>query len=160
MTFSAILITGFLITGLPAPEILAGKAESGADVAVAVMGGAQQPEIVRLGRAAAGIRHDVIDLQQVLRAAAAPAGAVHVAAAARSRRQTSRLTAAGMVRPVKPPAFAAEVSVRGAAADFAQAVAAGRSRRRVFAAEVASVAGFAAEVSGRSAASSPGCAGA
>ena len=46
------------------------------------MGGAQQPEIVRLSAAAAGIRHDVIDLQQVLRAATAPAGAVHVAAAA------------------------------------------------------------------------------
>ena len=46
------------------------------------MRGAQQSEIVRLGGAALGIRHDVIDLQQVLRAAAAPAGAVHVAAAA------------------------------------------------------------------------------
>ena len=46
--------------------ILARAAESGAGVAVAVMGGAQQPEIVRLGAAAAGIRHDVIDLQQVL----------------------------------------------------------------------------------------------
>ena len=47
--------------------ILAGAAaESGACVAVAVMSGAQQPEIVRLGGAAAGIRHDVIDLQQVL----------------------------------------------------------------------------------------------
>ena len=52
--------------------ILAGAPASGANVAVAVMGGAQQAEIVRRGGAAAGIRHDVIDLQQVLGAATAP----------------------------------------------------------------------------------------
>ena len=56
---------------------LAEAPESGAGVAV--MSRAQQAEIVRLGGAAAGIRHDVIDLQQMLRAATAPAGAVHVA---------------------------------------------------------------------------------
>ena len=81
--------------------------------------GEHQAEIVRLGGAAAGIRHDVIDLQQLLGAAAAPAGAVHVAAATRSRRHTSRLTAAGMARPVTP-VFAAEVRVRGGAAGCAR----------------------------------------
>ena len=136
-----------MVTGLRRLPILAGATESGAGVAVAVMGGAQQAEIVRLGGAAEGIRHDVIDLQQVLGAAAAPAGAVHVAAAAL----------------VAPPVFAAEVSVRAGGADCATpAVAACRSRRRVFGAEVVSppgfTAGFTAEVSGRSAASSPGCA--
>ena len=72
------------------------------------MGGAQQPESVRLGGAAAGIRHDVIDLQQVLGAAAAPVAS-----------QPSRLTAAGMARPVTP-VFAAEVRVRGKPPPWAQ----------------------------------------
>ena len=73
-------------------------------VAVAVMSGAQQSEIVRLGGAALGVRYDVIDLQQVLRAAATPAGAVHVAATASVALPDLTFTAAGMARPVWPPA--------------------------------------------------------
>ena len=96
--------------------ILAGAAaDSGAGVAVAVavMSGAQQPEIVRLGGAAAGVWHDVIDLQQVLGAATAPAGAIHVAAAAPVAPPDRALDrrrdgAAG------PAAFAAEVLRRRA----------------------------------------------
>ena len=51
-------------------------------VAVAVMGGAQQPQIVGLGATAERIRHHVIYLQQMPGAAPAPTAPVHVAAAA------------------------------------------------------------------------------
>ena len=51
-------------------------------VTVTVMRGAQETEIIGLGAAAERIREDVIDLQQVAGAAAAPAAPVHVAAAA------------------------------------------------------------------------------
>ncbi len=75
-------------------------------------------------------------LQQVLGAAAAPAGAVHVAAAASVAPPDLALdrrrdVAAGQ------PVFAAEVRVRGGVAGCAHAAAC-RPRRRVFAAEVAS----------------------
>ena len=59
-----------------------------------------------------------------------------------------------MARPVPPPVFAAEGWVRGGGAGRFAPVAAGRPMRRVFAAEVVSVACFAAEVSGRSGARS------
>ena len=49
-------------------------------MAVAVMGGAQQPEIVRLGATSERIRHNVIYLQQMPGAAPAPTAPVHVAA--------------------------------------------------------------------------------
>ena len=102
---------------------------SAACVAVAVMDGAQQPRIVRLGAAAERERNDVIDLQQMPEAATAPAASVHVAAAPRSRSQTCRLTAAGMARPRTRAcdaggaacrahsAFGAEVADRTAASD-------------------------------------------
>ena len=51
-------------------------------VAVAVMGGAEKTQIVGLGAAAERIGNDVIYLQQMAGAAAAPTGPVHVAAAA------------------------------------------------------------------------------
>ena len=130
-------------------------------VAVAVMSGAQQSEIVRLGGAALGIRYDVIDLQQVFGAAAAPGGAVNVAATAPValpdlafyRRRDG---AAGPADRLRCRSLA-----RGGAAGFAHAAAC-RPRRRTFGAEVVSPAGVAAEVSGRSgfsgaASSSPGC---
>ena len=49
---------------------------------VAVMGGAQETEIVGVGAAAERERNDVIDLQQIPGAAPAPAAPVHVAATA------------------------------------------------------------------------------
>ncbi len=63
-------------------KLPAGGSEPRMAVAVAVMGGAQQPEIVGLGAAAERIRHHVIDLQQMPGAAPAPTAPVHVAAAA------------------------------------------------------------------------------
>ncbi len=82
----------------------------------------------RVGAAAERKWKDVIHLHHVPGAATAPAVPVHVTAAAPSRSQTCRLTAAGMVRrrtwdcdgaawPCRaPPAFGAEVADRAAVA--------------------------------------------
>ena len=51
-------------------------------MAVAVMGGAEEPKIIGLGAAAKRVGEDVIYLKQVPGAATAPAAPVHVAATA------------------------------------------------------------------------------